>query len=384
MKKLLHCLIFLLPSGLFAQLYFPPQIGNQWDTVSIQSLGWCPDRVDSLLNFLEEKNSNSFIILHKGKIAIEKYFGTYEQDSFWYWASAGKSLTAFLTGCLQADGQLDIDDATSQYLGQGWTNCTPAQEAQITIRNQLKMTTGLDDMVPDVHCLVDTCLNYLTDPDTRWAYYNAPYRLILDVLVSASSSNDITLLTFSRIGTRIGMGGAWINYVRWSKARDMARFGLLNLSRGVWNGDTILNDPTYFQEMTTSSQNLNPSYGYLWWLNGQGSYMLPTVQFLFQGDLVPNAPSDMYAAMGKNDQRIFVVPSQDLVVVRQGKAADTVSLAVSAFDNDLWQKISDLSCTTSAEESKPASPLKVFPNPADERLMAVSYTHLTLPTIYSV
>jgi len=47
----------------------------------------------------------------------------------------------------------------------------------------------------------------------------------------------------------------------------------------------------------------------------------------------------MYAALGKNDQKIYIVPSKKLVVVRMGEAADEANFALSTFDNELWEKI---------------------------------------------
>ncbi len=122
--------------------YFPPVIGNDWQTVDPSSLGWCTDQLPALIDFLDESNTKAFIVLKDGRIAIEHYFGTFTQDSSWYWASAGKSLTAFLVGLAQEDGFLDIEAPTSEYLGTGWTSLTPQQEAAITVRHQLTMTTG--------------------------------------------------------------------------------------------------------------------------------------------------------------------------------------------------------------------------------------------------
>jgi CubicO group peptidase (beta-lactamase class C family) len=120
----------------------------------------------------------------------------------------------------------------------------------------------------------------------------------------------------------------------------MARFGLMALHKGKWNNDQIINQ-AFFNESTSTSQNINPSYGYLWWLNGKSSFMIPGQQTIYQGNLVPNAPSDMYAAMGANDQRIYVIPSKKMVVIRMGDASDpsNPNFAVSGFDNALWEKI---------------------------------------------
>jgi CubicO group peptidase (beta-lactamase class C family) len=119
----------------------------------------------------------------------------------------------------------------------------------------------------------------------------------------------------------------------------MARFGLLLLNKGTWNGTAILADETYFNTQINTSQNLNLSYGYLTWLNGKTSYMLPNLQNVFNGAMMPNAPADMYAALGKNDQKIYVVPSQNLVIIRMGNSAGNSQLALSSFDNELWGKL---------------------------------------------
>ena len=119
----------------------------------------------------------------------------------------------------------------------------------------------------------------------------------------------------------------------------MARFGLLLLNKGKWDQTPILSDTNYFNSQINTSQNFNLSYGYLTWLNGKASRMVPTLQTIFPGMLIPNAPADMYCALGKNDQKIYVVPSQNLVVIRMGNAAGGSSLAVSGFDNELWGKL---------------------------------------------
>ena len=91
-----------------------------------------------------------------------------------------------------------------------------------------------------------------------------------------------------------------------------------------------------------SSQNNNKAYGYLWWLNGKENYHLPKSQLTFNGELIPNAPLDMYCALGKNDQKIYIVPSKDLVIVRMGEAANDDNFALSSFNNDLWIRINAL------------------------------------------
>ena len=233
------------------------------------------------------------------------------------------------------------------------------------------MTTGLDETPPapcDNESSVAGCLRYRADAGTRWAYHTGAYRLLQDEIARASGLTS-TQFTSQRLGSRIGMAGLWYNYVYYSRARDMARFGLLMLGRGSWNGTAILRDTAYFRRMTTPSQPFNRSYGYLWWLNGQASYMLPQAQLTLPGSLVPTAPADMLAALGKNDQKIYVVPSLGLVVVRQGQSAEAPKLAVSSFDTELWRYIMQLYCRPLAStNSYPAAAPRLYPNPAREEV----------------
>ena len=365
-------LLFFNVLTLFSQtsaLYFPPKTGNAWQTTSPASLGFCPERIDSLYAFLEDKNTKSFLLLKDGKIVLEKYFGSYVQDSLWYWASAGKSLTGFLVGQAQEEGLLSIEDKSSQYLGVGWTSCPAEKENLITVKSQLTMTAGLDDNVPDDNCELPSCLSYKADAGTRWAYHNAPYRLLHDV-IEASSSLTINQFTKSRVLDRTGMKGFWVDHIMYGRARDMARFGLLTLAQGIWDGDTLLHDQHYFHNMTHRSQDLNKSYGYLWWLNGQPSFMLPGLQLIIPGKMLPNAPDDLIAALGKNDQKIHVVPSKGWVVVRQGNDAGYVGPGGGQvpiyFDDALWGYLNQLECAPVAIEDVPGNrPLvTVFPNPA--------------------
>ncbi len=364
--------LFLSFGKIHAQsLYFPPLTGNTWETLSPDSLGWCNDKIQDLYDLLETNNTKAFIILKDGRMVLEKYFGTFTQDSAWYWASAGKSMTAALVGIAQQEGLLDINDKTSDYLGTGWTACPPDKEDLITVRHQLTMTSGLDDSVPDHYCTLDTCLIYKADAGTRWAYHNGPYTLLDDVIESASGQNFNQFFN-QRITQKTGISGLWLtldyNNVLFSNARSMARYGILIQNGGTWNTTPVLTDPAFFQQMVTPSQSLNESYGYLWWLNGQTSYKLPGLQINFPGPLFPAAPTDMISALGKNGQYLNIVPSTGMVVVRMGDAPGTGAEVPVVFNNDIWVKINELVCGTSAllDHENPVNVLSISPNPADD------------------
>lgn len=379
MKRITQILVLmLLPLLGNGQLYYPPNNSATWDTMSAASMGYCTDSINALYDFLEQNDTKAFILLKDGKIVLEKYFGTFTIDSNWYWASAGKTLTAVLVGIAQQNNLLSINDTTSKYLGSSWTSCTQAQEDKITIRHQLSMTTGLDDGVANADCTQPNCLQYKADAGTRWAYHNGPYTL-LDSVLQYATGNSINQLVNTWVKTPTGMNGIYIqqgsNKVYFSTARSMARFGLLLLSKGKWNGTVVLSDTNYYNSMVNTSQSMNPSYGYLTWLNGKSSYMVPQAQLVFPGSLNVDAPADMFAALGKNAQLLNVVPSENIVWVRMGDVPPGSGGLVSPpFNNDIWQRINRLKCTNNIT-ALAADILSVYPNPV------VDVVHVCSPKI---
>ncbi len=325
-------------------MYFPPNDGsNTWETKSISSLGWNQSAVQPLLDYLQLKNSKSFIILVNGRIVLENYFNGHSATTPWYWASAGKTLTTTVTGIAEQEGLININNKVSDYLGTGWTSAPLAKENLITCKNLLSMNSGLNETLGDN--VSPANLQYVADAGTRWAYHNV-YVKLQDVIAQQSGQTWTNYFN-TKLRDKLGMtGGAWINSgdglsVYWSTSRNMARFGLMALNKGKWNGNQVVNE-AFFNNATTTSQSINQSYGYLWWLNGKSSYRLPQTQFQFNGSIIPSAPSDMYCALGKDDQKIYVIPSKKMVIIRMGDAADTVNMALSDFDDVLWQKISAL------------------------------------------
>jgi CubicO group peptidase (beta-lactamase class C family) len=368
MKKIILILLLFLSFNGKSQLYFPPLTGTNWESIDPLSLGYCQENIDILNNYLDQTNSKAFIMLKDGKIVFEWYYDSFTKDSLYVWNSAGKTLTAFAVGIAEQEGFLNLTDKSSQYLGQGWTSLIPEQEEKITILNQLTMTSGLGYAPGTDHfCTADSCLVYVSNPNERWSYHNAPYTL-LDKVIEAATGISLNLYVQQKIRSKIGMNGLFFpigyNNVHISNARSMARFGLLLLAEGNWNGTSVMNNPNYFQAMTNSSQSMNPSYGYLTWLNGKSSYMLPSpdVQFSISGSAVPNAPEEMYAALGKDGQIINVVPSQNLVLIRMGEN-DGTSLVGNQYNDTIWQKINQLSCNNSIDILDDFSK-NIYPNPS--------------------
>lgn len=360
--------LLLIPAdSIFGQsdMYFPPAQGSPWETLSPDSLGWCSDKIESLVNFVEDTDGRAFIILKDGRIVIEEYMNGFTADSVWYWASAAKTITAALVGIAQEEGHLDIHSPVSAYLGTGWADCNAEEELWRTVFHQLTMSSGFNPAPWFWDCTEPECFQCFETPGDTWHYHNGVYRKLIEVVEEAASTTR-NIYTTQKIKNKIGMEGFWFDNLFISRARDMARFGLLALNDFVWDGDSVLTDTAYVSAMRNTALQANRAYGYLWWLNGKSSYFLPFDTSPVQGSLIPSAPADLYAGMGANDQRLYVVPSEGMVVVRMGDAASEESPALSAYDAALWEYISDLPCEAlhTAHTESVRDELAVFPNPS--------------------
>jgi len=388
------CILFAVLFGRLAllnlhaqSLYFPPKNGEVWEEQSPEFLNWCEPGINALYDMLEAENTKAFILLKDGRIVLEKYFGSHTQATPWYWASAGKTLTAFAVGIARQEELLSIDDMTSAYLGEGWTACLSQEEQGITIRHQLTMTSGLDDGAEDHFCTLPACLSCIAVPGTRWAYHNAPYTLLDQVIESATGKTLNGYIT-EKIGIPTGMTGMFVsvgyNNVFFSNARSMARFGLLVLNKGNWAGNQILQDSEYFEQMVNSSQSLNEAYGYLWWLNGKSTFRLPGTQVLFNGAISPNAPADMIAAIGKNGQFLNIVPSQNLIWLRLGDSPDGSEVPFLLNDK-IWKHINKLECVeTAALSGQKKDFLRVWPNPVNEMTCIETDAYIERAELYTL
>jgi CubicO group peptidase (beta-lactamase class C family) len=309
------------PGG--ATLYWPG-VGADWEQADPDASGWSTEGLATVATLVGETNGRTFVMLTGGRILAEHYFRGADADHVQDVASCQKSVVSTLVGMARQDRLLDIEDAVSDHLGSGWSQAQPVDEARITIRHVLTMTSGLHPI----------SLRKVDEPGARWDYNTAVYQKLRRVLETAAG-RGIDDLSRQWILDPIGASTAshWIRRANagvdpvgdevWGlrmTARDMARFGLLSQRKGEWAGTRLL-EATWYDEAWTPV-DVRRDYGYLWWLMGQRP-----------GD-EPH-PADWVAALGANDQKIYVIPSADLVVTRQGTAAAESGEHASSFDTDL-------------------------------------------------
>lgn len=361
-KRMLKATLFLwlCVSSAQAEVYYPTADAS-WQTTTAAAAGADPVLLAEALTYAKQANSDSLVILHGGRILAEQYTGGSSRTTTTKLYSASKAMVAALLGKLQSIGEFTSLEQKSSVFIPEWQGIAGKQD--ITLRHHLTMTTGLKGGEQNLvlGTIVRNERNFAINlplehaPGTYWTYNNPAYRLLFSIIESATG-DTLPNVSAQHLFTPLGMSAAsWevrtttiagntiLNY-QWvaANALSAARFGLLALRGGVWNGTQVI-PAAALSGATISSQNINPSYGQLWWLNngaiGGGH------QQLFDGELragpyFPEAPPDLFAAIGKDDQIIACIPSLDLVIVRQGKQPlGAGSEAISADQNVLFGKI---------------------------------------------
>ena len=273
------------------------------------------------------------VVLHCGEIVGERYrdgIGMETQLESW---SMGKSLTATLIGVLVRQGLLTIDEPAP--IAEWQRPGDP--RAHITVRDLLQMSGGLlfsgqDDPrdewrlgLPDHFCIYGEafdCFRFALErpaehaPGTVGRYRNcdplALGAIIKRIVTERLRQNYLQwpqAALFDRIGIRRQVletdlhGNFILTGFDYGTARNWARIGLLYLQDGMWNGERILPEGWSRFVSTPAPGWAEPRYGGQFWLNRTGEYALP---------------EDAYYAAGAGEQRVFIVPSLDLVVVRLG------------------------------------------------------------------
>lgn len=306
--------VVLCARGAAAQTVFP---GDDWETATPASQGINADGLEKAKAWLESHNSKSGLVIRHGRIVAEWYFGDASPKSKFAAYSTSKSLSSMATGLAIADGKLALDHTVGKYI----PDAAPEGKKAVTVKHLLSMSSGVhnDPMVgqrEDLFTYATKLVAMDHEPGAKWDYNNTGLALLSPVFHKATGKQIDELLT-DRVFRPIGIRAEDLTWERreglaipysgcHTTNRSMGRIGLLVLNHGKWNGKQIV-PAEWLKESITPSQELNKSYGYLWWNNTTNKW--------------PNVPKDAYAALGKWDNNIFIAPSLDLVVIRQSDLA---------------------------------------------------------------
>ena len=279
-----------------------------------------------------EQTTISLLVVHKGEIIHERYAPGFDATTRTRTWSTAKSIAATLIGMLVDQGLMELDAP----LGFDWYPEARASEAdprnEITLRHVLNMSSGLESIDNNrLEYATGSGLSYwagassvtgarsralIREPGTRFDYEN--YDTLLAVYaMKRALGGEKAYAEFPRkaLLDRIGMRNTLVSTDRfgdfilssqvYTNARDLARFGLLYLNNGVWNGERLLSEEwiDFVRTPAPSTSEIDSIYGGQWWL-------VP--------DSRDDVPKDAYSTAGNRGQFTIVVPSHELVIVRRG------------------------------------------------------------------
>ena len=274
--------------------------------------------------------THAVIAVYDGKIIAERYADGFDERSILMGWSMTKSITNALVGILVHEGKLSVN------------NPAPVAEWQhddrrkITINNLLQATSGLtwqeSYFIPtstfhnmfiksDDKGSYAAGMSLVNEPGQEWKYSSGSCNILSKIIRQTVGDDNYYKFPYEKLFFRIGMNNTLLepdasgtfvgSSYCYGTARDWARFGLLYLNDGVWNGERILPEGWVKYSTTPASADQKGKYGALWWLN-HGPENEPSKR------LFPDLPGDMYMAEGFESQYVMVIPSNKLVIVRLG------------------------------------------------------------------
>jgi CubicO group peptidase (beta-lactamase class C family) len=273
----------------------------------------------------------ALLIVRNDTIIAEKYAPGYNRESKFLGWSMAKSVTSALIGILVNQGKLYPDQPAPV---PEWKNPTDKRH-KILLEHLLQQTSGLN--FTENYAKFSSVTNMLFnkgdmagytaglalkhEPGTFFYYSSGNSNLLSRIVRNTVGEKDYQAFPYTALFHKIGMyhtllepdaSGTYVgsSYV-YASARDYARFGLLYLKDGVWNGERILPEGWVKKTRTSSSANGLRNYGYQFWLNGFDPNNNAQREFA-------EMPADLFLADGYGGQRIYIVPSMQLVVVRMG------------------------------------------------------------------
>lgn len=304
--------------------------GTAWETADPAEHGLSQEGLDELATYLEGTNSNCMMVVKDGVVVDERYWNGTDVDSNQEIFSASKSVSSTLVGIAQDEGLLDIEQPASDFI----TEWVGTDSEPVTIRNLLSNDSGrYYDFKTDYQDMVNSPnrtefaigLDQQYPPGEHWEYNNSAIQTLQRVLADATGES-VNAFAAERLFGPLGMTAEYSTDPSGTEPTfmgvqagcdDMARFGYLFLRDGWWDGEQVVSSD-WVEEATAPSQELNPAYGFLWWLNAQEGALIPGTNGTVPGAFWPDAPADAYAALGLGDQIVLVLPDQDMVVVRAG------------------------------------------------------------------
>ncbi|MCD4710898.1 MAG: beta-lactamase family protein, partial [Bacteroidales bacterium] len=316
--------------------------GADWEEKSPESQNVDSQKLDDAMSYLAGEcgaaGTDQVVVIRNGYM-IWKGSDIDNMHNVW---STSKSFTSTVLGLLTDDGKCTLDTYAGDYLSD-----LSSQYPDIKLRHFASMTSGYDGVNhgDESPCQSKTPFDPTIphfSPGSKFEYCDDAMNQFGNVLTRIAGENIETCFK-KRIADPIGMNDAKWDWSDWGtidglvvnggagnkgrgihiSARELARFGLLFLNRGNWNGNQLISSSWVDQatrvQVPASVPESNGTYGFNWWVNGSEKVKWP------------EAPASTFAAEGYNNNHCFVIPDWNMVIVRLGKDGTVSDSVYSTF-----------------------------------------------------
>jgi len=330
-----------------------PWPSGETDPVKTPPAGWNDEKLRQAIDrhFAEpgpdqKKQTRAVVVVYDGRLVAERYAPGFHKDLPLLGWSMAKSVTSTVLGVMVQKGMIDIRRPAPV---PEWQNPGDPRRA-ITIDQLLRMSSGLkfEEVYKPLHG-VTTMLYSSRDfgafaagqpleiqPDQKWHYSSGTANLLARIIrqtLEAAGQNSVSFIRrelFDRLGMtsavfELDPSGTFVgsSYLM-ATPRDWARFGLLYLQDGIWQGQRVLPEGWVNYSSTPTPPAPRGQYGAHFWLNaGSASNRADRVW--------PRLPSDAFFADGYQGQRVVIIPSRKLVVVRFGLTPTPADMEFETF-----------------------------------------------------
>jgi len=288
-------------------------------------------------NYSAKAEGIAMVVMKNGKVVFEHYISGGRQDRKVELFSGTKSFSGVMAAAAVQDGLLTLDEKVSETIRE-WQDDTKKRD--VTIRQVLSLTSGIDSPRPGRYPTYANAarLDMEAKPGEHFEYAPGNFQLFGEIMrrklasykggryknpVSYLQARVLNPLNIKPKNWDVGEDnmpilsmGADLSAIEW------ARFGQFTLQGGQWNGKQIV-DKRALSECFKGSA-VNSAYGLTWWLNQKPSKSLLRKSIvmrrsadLFTHEYAEKLPKDLYMAAGYRNQRLYVIPSMNLVIVRQ-------------------------------------------------------------------
>lgn len=287
------------------------------------------------VDYSKQTKGVSVLVMKGDKIIFEDYQNNFSADKAHFLASGTKSFSGVMAVAAQEDGLLKLDEKVCETITE-WKS--DPLKSKITIRQLLTLTSGLDVNRSQIPPAYSEAIKFPAkhEPGTFFEYGPVPFQVFGEVMRRKLQPKKEGVLDYlkRRILNPIGLnvrfwatdreGNPLLPQGAFLTAREWAKFGLFLKNGGKWNGKQIV--PEKLLKECFVGSKANPAYGITFWLNkpgknplgGNNRIALGNVEEISENGITQEGLKDLFMAAGAGNQRLYVIPSLDMVIVRQG------------------------------------------------------------------